>query len=134
MAGWRVSLYLPSNFVKRRRFAKHTTQTIKLMTPYVSRHNFQTQPQQNKPKTPDCKHYMNAQLSWEVITYKPQFWKRELTVGDTTALDLIWSSWWFHVHDKPLLGFGFTRSRRENLGFWVCLLWLSLIVFCVSSY
>ena len=37
--------------------------TIKLMTPSVSRHNFQTQPQQNKPKTPDCKHYMNAQLS-----------------------------------------------------------------------
>ena len=34
----------------------------KLMTPYVSRHNFQTQPHQNKPKTPDCKHYMNAQL------------------------------------------------------------------------
>ena len=32
--------------------------TIKLMTSYVSRHNFQTQPQQNKPKTPDCKRYI----------------------------------------------------------------------------
>ena len=32
--------------------------TIKLMTPSVSRHNFQTQPQQNKPKTPDCKRYI----------------------------------------------------------------------------
>ena len=74
------------------------------MTPYVSRHNFQTQPHQNKPKTPDCKHYMNAQLSWEVINPNSQ----KENSPSATPPPWIWSG--------RADGFTFTISRCWVLG------------------